>query len=109
MLIVRPGTGEPAGPTDTITYRVDFYWHRKEPSERSEQTQRVADLMPNSAWYADLREMRAGERRSVWGRQQNGNNCDHFGCSPGPEPYTAVVELLAIERDGAWHMLVDAG
>lgn len=91
--IERRGTGDVPYASDEITYRVDFYWNHREPVETTKETARVSQLVGGTDWLTDLGEMRVGERRYVWGRMQNGNHCDHFGCGIGPEPYTAIVEL----------------
>ena len=94
--VERRGTGEVPYASDEITYRLDFYWNHVEPAERHEQETLRPSQVGQSDWQGDLHEMRAGERRYIWGRMQNGNNCDHFGCSAGPEPYTAVLEVLSV-------------
>ena len=94
--IEQKGTGDVPYASDEIKYRMTLYWNHVEPAEHTEnETLRTSQLGTND-WQGDLHEMRVGERRYVWGRMQNGNNCSHFGCEGGPDPYTAVIEVLSV-------------
>jgi hypothetical protein len=94
--VERKGTGEVPYASDEIRYRMEFYWHHKRPIERTEEETLRPSQVGGNDWHGDLHEMRVGERRYIWGRMQNGNHCDHFGCGEGPEPYTAVLEVLSV-------------
>ena len=94
--IERRGSGEVPYASDEITYRMDFYWNHVQPAERREEETLRLSQLGGTDWQGNLHDMRVGERRYVWGLMQNGNNCDHFGCGTGPEPYTAVIELVSV-------------
>jgi hypothetical protein len=95
--IEKRGTGEPPDDADEVTYRLDLYSDRDpEQLAHSEESRRMTDQ--NDRIRDTLLEMRPGEVRWTWYSEQDGSQCDHFGCARGPTPYAARLELVSVVR-----------
>src|SRR5450432_681982 len=91
----KAGTGDPPEDSDEATYSYDVFFNRDPDHVTHEaKTRRLTET--NDRIRDNLLQMRPGEVRRIWFSEQDGNNCSHFGCEHGPDPYAARLELVSV-------------